>query len=69
MPALGGLNHGCVVAVFLQRSLPVLALILFLGGAAGQHTVGDDVRSGIFDPKTNMVRGELRRFDTLPYFY
>ena len=49
-----------MVAVLPERSLPVFALIVFLGGAAGNqlHTVGDDVRPGVFDQKMNMVRGD-----------
>ena len=35
MQALVGLNGSCIVAVLPKRSLPVFALIVFLGGAAG----------------------------------
>jgi len=35
MQVLVGLNSGGMVAVFPKRSLPVFALIVFLGGAAG----------------------------------
>ena len=35
MQVLVGLNRGGVIAVFPERSLPVFALIVFLGGAAG----------------------------------
>ncbi len=35
MQVLVGLNCRCMVAVLPKRSLPIFALIVFLGGAAG----------------------------------
>ena len=35
MQVLVGLNCGCMVAVLPKRTLPVFALIVFLGRAAG----------------------------------
>ena len=35
MQVLVGLNCSGMVAVFPERSLPIFALIVFLGGAAG----------------------------------
>ena len=60
MQVLVGLNCSCMVAVLPKRSLAVFALIVFLGGAAGNKldTVGDDVRPSVFDQKMNVVRGD-----------
>jgi len=40
-----------MIAIFPQRSLPILALIVFLRGASGDqlHAFGDDVRACVFD--------------------
>ena len=60
MQVLVGLNCSCMVAVLPKRSLPIFALIVFLGGAAGDqlHAPGNNVRGCIFDQKMNMVRGD-----------
>ena len=59
MQVLIAFNSGGMITVLPERPLPSFALVVFLFGAAGNqlHTSGDNVWTGVFDHKMDMIAG------------
>lgn len=56
MQVLVGLNCGCMVAVFPERAVSALALVVLLCRAAGDqlHALSDDIGSCVVDQEMNV---------------
>ena len=57
MQVLIGFDGGSVIAIFPERSLPILALVIFLRGATRDQldALGYDISASIFHQEVNVV--------------